>query len=1023
MEIESPSPVDPSRTSLPQEWKKFPAYLIKGGEQMLLTEKNLGNPTPAPNRLQLRRKLWLDEKGSGLTVYDVISGTMTRGWRLNIDPSQNLGKVEVEGKSRLITRLPGSDKIGVEVRQGALSLSGESRLDRPVTGGRLALPALGWDHTFQKLSAELNLPPGWKLLTASGINRVPTWLNRWTLLDIFLVLIIALATGRILGWSWGAVALFTLILTYHQPGAPRFLWLPLLGLLALQKRITVKSGERISRISGLVFLVAIIVTSVPYMVNEIRTGLFPQLEYGRYHRITQEPPMDAVSPQEEAVLLEREATEYSPIGMGKSKIESIGKGLYDSRPVQAPQPIQVDPQAMILTGPGLPDWNWQKLYLTWNGPVKPEQEISFIFLSPLPNTILSFVRVLLLALLILGFLRQCLLTGKGKQQSTATTVAPLLLLLPASLLPLPHSARAEIPPPEILQELQDRLLAPPECESNCAAINSCVIQIDKELLQVELQVDSLIRGAIPLPGENRIFDQIILDGKPAEIFRLAEQGNTLIRLEPGSHRLILKKDLQGESELSLTFPLRPRHTQARVSDWSLSGLRENGALDKQITLSRIKPAAAEETGKKRDPNNVHIPAFVQVQRTLHMGLEWSVQTRVIRRSPDTVITLDIPLLAGERVTTDSLHIKDNLVRINMGPKQQIFSWHSAMNPVENLTFSAAETSSWTEVWFLDVSPIWHVQTQGLPEINQTNPAGKRFPEYHPYPGETLQLNVSRPKGVAGPTMTISRSRMQIKPGRRATEVSLFFSLTASRGLRHTITLPPDIDLQKSSINNKEFPLQLENNRLTIPVRPGKQDIEINWRSDLGVPLKLITRQVDLGMESVNTSIELTVPSSRWILLTGGPRIGPAVLFWGDLLVIILFALLLGRIKLTPLSTLQWLLLGLGLSQIPPLLAALVVIWLLLLGVRKKKGIEITQVATFNIVQVLLVLITFTALGALFFAIQKGLLGHPDMQIGGNGSSGHTLRWYQDRNESLLPAAWVITVPLMAYRISMLFWAL
>lgn len=951
---------------------------------------------------------------------------MTRGWRLNADATQNLGKVEIAGTNRLITRLAGSKEIGVEVRQGALSLSAESRIEKPVTNGQVTFPALGWNHTFQKLSGELNLPPGWKLLTASGIDRVPTWLNRWTLLDIFLVLIIGLATAKILSWSWGAVAFFTLTLTYHQPGAPLFLWLPLLGLLALQKLITNKNGERICRISGLVFLVAIIVSSIPYMVNEIRTGLYPQLEYGRSHRIAQEYRMNAASPQEDSLLMESKTTEQSAAVMRKTQIQPAAKGLYSSRPFQKPsQSIQVDPQALIQTGPGLPDWNWQKLNLTWNGPVRPDQKITFILLSPMINTALSFVRVLFLALLITGFLRQCLISGKGKWQTAATKVAPLLLflLLPTVLFSHPHSARAEVPPPELLQELQKRLLTPPDCADDCAAINSSFIKIDKDVLQIELRVDSLVRGAIPLPGKNRFFDQILLDGQPAKIIRLNKQGYTLVRLEPGSHLLVLKKDVHGANELSLTFPLVPHYSQAELSDWSLSGLRENGALNKQITLSRIQPDTTEQTENKQNPNSVHIPAFVQVERTLHMGLKWSVTTRVIRRSPDTVITLDIPLLPGERVTTDSLHIKNDQVRINMGPNQQIFSWHSAMSPVDSLTFSATETSSWTEVWFLDVSPIWHVQSEGFPEINQTNPAGKRYPEYHPYPGESLQLSISRPEGVDGPTMTITRSLMKIKSGQRASDVSLFFSITASRGLRHTITLPPDIDLQKTVINNKEFPLQLEDNRLVIPVQPGKQDIEITWRSEQDIPIKRVTQAVDFGIESVNSSIELTLPSSRWILLAGGPRMGPAVLFWGELLVFILLAFLLGRIKLIPLSTLQWLLLSLGLSQIPAPLAALVVIWLLLLGLRKEKGSEITQIVTFNIIQVLLVLITFAALASLFFAIQQGLLGHPDMQIGGNGSSGYTLRWYQDRNLSILPTAWVITVPLLVYRVSMLLWAL
>jgi hypothetical protein len=188
-------------------------------------------------------------------------------------------------------------------------------------------------------------------------------------------------------------------------------------------------------------------------------------------------------------------------------------------------------------------------------------------------------------------------------------------------------------------------------------------------------------------------------------------------------------------------------------------------------------------------------------------------------------------------------------------------------------------------------------------------------------------------------------------------------------------------------------------------------------------MKMSSEAVDLGIASVNASTHMTMPASRWILLTGGPRVGPAVLFWGELLVIILFALLLGRIKLTPLSTIQWLLLSVGLSQIPAPLAAVVVAWLLLLGLRKKRGKEITPAVPFNIIQVLLVLLSFAALGSLFFAIQQGLLGQPDMQIGGNGSSGHSLHWYQDRTDSLLPIAWVITVPLLAYRITMLLWAL
>jgi len=1026
IEIQDVSPIDPSRTSLPEEWRKFPAYMITANSAVKLLQKNRGNPSPVPNRLKLKRKIWLDEHGTGLTVRDNLTGTMTRGWRLNVDPSQTLGKVEVEGHSRLITKLDQSGAAGVEVRLGSLALHAESRINQAVHNGQLKIPALGWDHTFQQLSAELNLPPGWKLLTASGVDRVSTWLNQWTLLDIFLVLIIGLATSRILGLGWGTVAILLLVLSYHQPGAPRYLWLPLLGLLAIQKIITTKTGELICRIGGFAILTVLIVNAVPYMVNEIRVGIYPQLEYGRYHRIIKEQRINTTQQAESEVLKEDlvAATEAdSPAkargGYRQKAYSSLGS-MAVSRKVQA---IQIDPQELIQTGPGLPVWQWKTIQLFWNGPVTPDQKISFVFLSPQVNTVLAFVRTLLLTLLIGGFLRQCLAPRKKKKTVPKTVPLGLLLccLLPLSL--SAQNAQAEIPTPEILQELQNRLLRPAECGKHCVTINSCTIQIENNLLQVELQLDSMVQGAVTLPGKNRFFKTILLNQKPAEVLRLNDRGNSLIRIEAGRHTILLQKELAGRDKTSFAFPTLPKRGQALLDNWTINGLHEDGRLDKQISLSRIETAAKAENTAALDDNSFHIPDFVRIERTLHMGLKWTVSNRIIRRSPGGVIGLDIPLLPGEHVTTAGLHIKNKHVRINMGADQNSFSYFSSIAPVDSLLLTAPKNSLWTEIWLLDVSPVWHLETEGLPEINQTNPAGKRFPEYHPYPGESLKLHITRPEGVVGPTMTINRSKLTIRPGLRSTDTRLQFSLTASRGMQHSIVLPSDIDLQKSLLNGKEFPLQLENNRLIIPVYPGKQDVEIDWRSKRGIQTKLITESVDIGAKSVNASIELRVPSSRWILLAGGPQIGPAVLFWGELLVIILLALLLGRIKLTPLSTLQWLLLSLGLSQIPAPLAAVVVAWLLSLGLRKKRGKEITQIAGFNAMQVLLVLLSVAALAALFFAIQKGLLGHPDMQIGGNGSTGHTLRWYQDRSDSLLPVAWVITVPLLAYRISMLLWAL
>ena len=69
------------------------------------------------------------------------------------------------------------------------------------------------------------------------------------------------------------------------------------------------------------------------------------------------------------------------------------------------------------------------------------------------------------------------------------------------------------------------------------------------------------------------------------------------------------------------------------------------------------------------------------------------------------------------------------------------------------------------------------------------------------------------------------------------------------------------------------------------------------------------------------------------------------------------------------------------------------------------------------------ILTIITIGTLVGAVSQGLLGSPDMQIIGNGSSQHILKWYQDSNEAVLSPAWVISVPMYVYRILMLLWAL
>jgi len=1032
VEIEGVQAIDPARTSLPTSWKSLPAYYMRAGSRMLLVEKLRGGHQAIPDRLLLNRSLWLDTLGTGFTVHDEITGTMTKAWRLNVSEDQELGKVVVDGQNRLITRLPGSNKVGVEVRQGKISLQADSRIEKGVRGSNIQLSALGWDHTFQQLSADLHLPPGWKLLHATGVDKVSTWLNGWTLLDIFLVLIISLATLRLLGLPWGILALITLSLIFHQHGSPKMLWLPLLGLLGIDKMLVGKKLPFILQYGTYGTLLIIILASVPFMIEEIRVGLYPQLEMGSYYRIVSPSPV----PAREMSLNDMDSTSKSVRGAGQEKVKKVYSSSYLSSSVQSLQePVRknlvMDPQAMIQTGPGLPQWHWKQLRLSWNGPVQPDQSVKLFLLSPLFTTIIAFLRVLLLFALIVGFLKRTLRMQIGadltsKKAVTTGTTALLLFLSCFLTIQIPQ-LHAEIPSQDLLDQLQSRLLKQPDCKGNCATINHLNIKLLDESLSFTLTIHALSKTAVPLPGTNRFFDTILTDGQPAAALQL-DGSHTLLRLEEGIHSVELYKSLEDINKFSISFPLSPHGLEKQVNGWLVTGIHEDGRIDSQLTFTRTQNndsdkaqlAAFKPTGK----TSIVLPPFARIERRVRLGLKWEIETRVTRASKGSTIALEIPLVHGEMVTTEGLQVNNNkTIQINIGPGQQQISFHSSLEPVESLTLNAAATSLWTERWFLEISPIYHTTITGLPEINQPRPGSIRIPEYRPRPGESLKIQITRPEGIAGATKTIDSSTLLLKPGKRLSSSTLRFALQSSQGTQHTVLLTEGAELVRSLIDGRELSLRLDDRSLTFPVHPGKQQIELTWRDKTGVSRKLVSPAIDLGITSVNHSLTVKMPYSRWILLVGGPDIGPAVLFWGELLAIILIALLLGQVSITPLSTLQWLLLGLGLSQIPVPFGAIVVGWLLLLGLKKKYAGEIKQPVSFNFMQIFQVIMTFLALACLLFVIQRGLLGSPDMQIGGNGSSGHTLNWYQDRNDIVLPAAWVFSLPILSYRILMLAWAM
>ena len=1036
VQIEGVSAIDPNQTDSPDEWRNYSTYVINADSIIAFKETSRGDANPSPDRLSLDRTWWLDFNGEAFSIRDYISGTMSTQWYLAMNPPVSLGRVTLDGVDQLITEQGADRKPGVELRRGQLEMTAESRME--TSGGSYS--AVGWDHDFQSLSGTLNLPPGWRLITVTGVDVIQgSWFQRWTLLDLFLVLIMSLAVFKLWGRIPGILTLVTLVLIYHETGAPKFVWLSLLASLALMRFIPrgwLRMFVNLWRIGSILVLLVIV---IPFIVQEIRWGLYPQLEpryesYGisavRGGKAVQYSDMELQAPEPEPmpeeVAKDGLSLEEATVTARKEALRSTTKGSYNPEELKksdyySNQTVQViDNDALNQTGPGIPDWNWRSFAMTWNGPVEKGQGIRFWLISPFVNLILSFIRVILLCLLILVLLVRQPWKIMGRRLSFVSLSALMLLIIPCAS--IAQTTDDGFPPDRLLEELKKRLLEKPDCLPYCADIQKMEITATPDNLQILLQVDAAEDTVIPLPGsmDSWLPEQILLESGPAKGIMRDDNGAIQLLVKEGTQNVTLTGSISTASDQDIPLPLSPRRVTFSGNGWDIQGIDREGKAESVVKLIRTEKSGAK---KGAGTEQTAISSFFQVERILSLGLDWQVRTRVTRLTPvGATAILSIPLLKGESVTTSGVRVEDGMAHIQLSPDAVEMRWDSTLKKESSLTLKASSFISWAEVWALEASTIWHCDFSGIPVIHQQDDAGIYRPQWRPWPGEELTINVARPEAIQGQVVTIDRAVLSYNPGERLTQAVLSMDIRTSKGGQHKIILPDGARVQRIAIQGSEQPISAQGKDIILPLQPGANGIEIEWHQTSGSSMLVRTPEIQVGEQAVNTDITVQMPQNRWILSTGGPRLGPAVLFWSYLVVVVLFALTLGRVSWTPLKTHHWLLLGLGLTQIHPLIAIMVVGWLLALGQRQERTVPAGRFV-FDAMQVFLVIWTAAALVGLYLAIHKGLLGIPDMQISGNDSTDFYLHWTQDRIGAIMPRSSVLSLHIMIFRLLMLAWAI
>lgn len=1013
--IDGAAPIDPVQADVPAEWRNAPAYRLERGASIAIAERSRGLNREDANRLALERDLWLSFDHSSFDAVDRVHGTMQQGWRLDMMKPYHLLNARVEDDTLLIT--DGADgRTGIEVRTPGLSVTTLSRLDK-----NGALPATGWDARFESVSTTLHLPPGHLLLAAWGADSSPdAWVNRWKLLDLFLLMLVTAAAYRLLGWGGAAIAFCAIALTHHEPGAPNWVWVNALIAVALarvlattslaQRLIQVTNAYRVASLALVAFLF------VPFAVDQYRLALHPQLraEYEGLRRATKlEMPaeaMDAAAPA--AVEIPERLMRSAP--MPTEAVEA---------PAQPPPPPKAldryAPDAMLQTGPGKPEWQFLNYRLGWSGPVDATQTLRLTILSPLLLSLWRIVGVLLSAVLLFALVRIAFGIPRGWSLPTLRRATPVVLLGLLAMTSVPHDVQAQAPDQELLGELKRRLTQPPKCAPNCAQVVLANVDVDRDRLSIELQVHAQAAVALGMPHAEAawVIDRVTVDDRASDA--LVRNGHTLeLPITPGVHRIVLSGRIVGADELSVEFPASPRRIAIRAEGWDSSGSNEGRLLNNALQLTRRAGTGAN--GTTLAPQR--FPAFVRIHRRVFMNLDWTVQTQVERLAPaDGAFTVRLPLLPGEAVLTPGFEVRDDTVLVSMPAGTHVAAWESSLERVDRLQWSAATDQPWVEQWEVVVSPTWHAQFTGTPAIlpNQYLD-GTWVNEFLPRPGESLDVGIERPKASAGTTLAVDRVWFVSEFAQRLTTTSFNLSYRSSRGGRHEMRIPENARVQSISIDDQTLPLRADKGLLPLTLSPGSHTITVAFTEDAGVGFVSRPPTVNIGADGTNVNTTLSLGEGRWVLFAHGPGVGPAILYWGELAVFIVVALLLGRFSGLPLKTRDWLFLGLGLSTFSWWVLLIFGAWLFVLARRPNWNVDTRW--QFNLLQTTLALLSVAAIAVVISAIPYGLLGEPNMGIR-PAYPPDSLSWFMDRTGPALTQPFVVSVSIWFYKLAMLLWAL
>jgi hypothetical protein len=182
----------------------------------------------------------------------------------------------------------------------------------------------------------------------------------------------------------------------------------------------------------------------------------------------------------------------------------------------------------------------------------------------------------------------------------------------------PTDARADIPSPDLLNELEKRLTKAPDCLPACAAVEHATVKLNGDALSVTLDINAARTVAVPLPAAAAQWWPLdARDGERPAVISRDERGQLSIALKEGAHSVELTGAVAHVDRFELPFPMPPGGVTLDLKGWRAYGEQNGHLRGAALQFEREAPTLTGRSAASLAPEP--IAPYFRLSRTSTSG--------------------------------------------------------------------------------------------------------------------------------------------------------------------------------------------------------------------------------------------------------------------------------------------------------------------------------------------------------------------------------------------------------------------